>query len=189
MTRLLSIVLALLSVALVSPSASAQTPKPAASAASANSAIPLYRDLKYPPLKQVKVPDVPSITLSNGMRVFMLEDHELPLVSGFALVRTGNLFDPNDKRGLAELTADVMRTGGTSMPLSTLTAEEQLMRRFALQLLRDKKLDDDTFSAAQKLLGTRGVTDLTLTCSYYTAINMAQVALKPEMEAGKVSTL
>ena len=72
---------------------------------------------------------------------------------------------------------------------AALTPEEQLMRRFALQLLRDKKLDDETFAAAQKLLGTRGVTDLTLTCSYYTAINMAQVALKPEMEAGKVSTL
>ena len=37
-------------------------------------------------------------------------------------------------------------------------------------------------AAARKLLGTRGVVDLTLTCSYYTAINMAQIALKPEME-------
>jgi len=79
-----------------------------------STAIPLYKSLKYPPLKQVKIPDVPSFTLSNGMRIFLLEDHELPLVSGFALVRTGNLFDPNDKRGLAELTADVMRSGGTS---------------------------------------------------------------------------
>ena len=93
------------------------------------------------------------------------------------------------KAGVSAASLEAVRTGGTSMPLSTLTAEEQLMRRFALQLLRDKKLDDETFAAAQKLLGTRGVTDLTLTCSYYTAINMAQVALKPEMEAGKVSTL
>ena len=57
------------------------------------------------------------------------------------------------------------------------------------QLLRDKTLPDDTFAAAQKLLGTRGMVDLTLTCSYYTAINMAQVALKPEMDPGKTSTL
>jgi hypothetical protein len=27
------------------------------------------------------------------------------------------------------------------------------------------------------------------TCSYYTAITLAQLALKPEMEPGKVSTL
>ena len=32
---------------------------------------------------------------------------------GTALVRTGNLFDPSDKVGLAELTGSVMRTGGT----------------------------------------------------------------------------
>jgi hypothetical protein len=48
---------------------------------------------------------------------------------------------------------------------------------------------DDVFAAAQKLLGTRGVVDLTLTCSYYSAINMAQIALKPELEPGKASTL
>ena len=36
--------------------------------------------------------------------VYLLENHELPLVSGFALVRTGNLFDPKDKIGLAEVT-------------------------------------------------------------------------------------
>jgi zinc protease len=35
------------------------------------------------------------------------------LVSGFALVRTGNLFDPPEKIGLAEITGSVMRTGGT----------------------------------------------------------------------------
>ena len=47
------------------------------------------------------------------MRVFLLEDHELPVIDGFALVRTGNLFDPPEKHGLGEITADVMRSGGT----------------------------------------------------------------------------
>ena len=47
------------------------------------------------------------------MRVFLLEDHELPIIDGFALVRTGNLFDPPDKHGLGEITANVMRSGGT----------------------------------------------------------------------------
>ena len=57
------------------------------------------------------------------------------------------------------------------------------------QLLRDKNVTDDVFAAAQKLLGTRGVVDLTLTCSYYSAINIAQIALKPELDPGKASTL
>ena len=39
------------------------------------------------------------------------------------------------------------------------------------------------------LLGTQGVVDLALTCSYYTAVCLAQLVLKPEMEPGRVSTL
>jgi zinc protease len=72
-----------------------------------------YKDLKYPPLRQVKIPDVPTSTLPNGIKLYLLENHELPLVGGFALVRTGNLFDPADKVGLASITGSVMRTGGT----------------------------------------------------------------------------
>src|ERR1700724_3466984 len=74
--------------------------------------VPSYKDLKYPPLPQVKVPEPTSFTLSNGMRIFLLEDHELPLVRGLALVHTGNLFDPPDKKGLSELTASIFRSGG-----------------------------------------------------------------------------
>jgi len=74
---------------------------------------PSYKELKYPALPQVRVPEPAAFTLSNGMRVFLLEDHELPLIQGFALVHTGNLFDPPDKRGLSEVMADVLRSGGT----------------------------------------------------------------------------
>lgn len=90
------------------------------------------------------------------------------------------------KAGVSAASIETIRTGKT---LTSLTTEEQLITRFAHQLLRDKNVTDDVFAAAQKLLGTRGVVDLTLTCSYYTAINMAQVALKPEMDPGKSSTL
>lgn len=75
--------------------------------------LPSYKDLKYPTLPPIKVPEPESVTLPNGMKVFLLEDHELPLVRGFALIRTGNLFDPTNKHGLAELTGDVLRAGGT----------------------------------------------------------------------------
>ena len=74
---------------------------------------PSYKSLKYPPLPQVKIPEPVQFTLSNGMRVFLLEDHELPLIRGLALVHTGNLFDPSDKRGLSQVMADVLRSGGT----------------------------------------------------------------------------
>jgi zinc protease len=75
--------------------------------------VPSYQQLVYPPLKQVKIPEPLSFTLKNGMRVFLLEDHELPVVNGLALVRTGNLFDPDDKRGLSSVMAEALRSGGT----------------------------------------------------------------------------
>jgi predicted Zn-dependent peptidase len=81
--------------------------------AAGQSAVPSYKALKYPPLPQVKIPEPAEFTLSNGMRVLLLEDHELPLVRGLALIRTGNLLDPSDKRGLSQVTADVLRSGGT----------------------------------------------------------------------------
>ncbi len=74
---------------------------------------PSYRTLKYPPLKEVRIPEVATYTLANGMKLYLVENHELPIISGFALVRTGNLFDPPDKIGLADVTGTVMRTGGT----------------------------------------------------------------------------
>jgi zinc protease len=75
--------------------------------------VPSHKTLAIPPLKPVTVPKPESFTLSNGMKVFLLAHHELPVISGFALVRTGNLFDPPDKRGLAEITGSVLRSGGT----------------------------------------------------------------------------
>jgi zinc protease len=78
-----------------------------------STAPPSYKDLKYPTLRKIEIPNVERFTLPNGMKLYLLEDHELPVVSGFALVRTGNLFDPKDKVGLAGATGMVMRTGGT----------------------------------------------------------------------------
>ncbi|HUJ20639.1 MAG TPA: pitrilysin family protein [Bryobacteraceae bacterium] len=100
-------------VLLMSGVVAAQTrpaPRPRAAAAGI---IPSYKELKYPPLKPVKIPEVATFTLSNGMKLYLLEDHELPLVRGYALIRTGNLFDPADRVGLATITGTVMRSGGT----------------------------------------------------------------------------
>ena len=57
-------------------------------------------------------PDADRVVLNNGMVVYLLEDHELPLVSMTATIRTGSWLDPAEKIGLATLTGSTMRSGG-----------------------------------------------------------------------------
>ena len=72
-----------------------------------------YRELEYPGVHDIEMPKVERVTLANGMRLFLLEDHELPLISVSARIRTGSIYEPADKAGLANITGTVMRTGGT----------------------------------------------------------------------------
>jgi zinc protease len=107
-------ILALAAAPLIAQTAApAKRPVAARKPAEVHAAEPSYKDLKFPPLRPVQIPKVETFTLADGMRVYLLEDHELPIVNGTALVRTGNLFDPADKVGLATITGMVMRTGGT----------------------------------------------------------------------------
>ncbi|NJK38453.1 MAG: insulinase family protein [Oscillatoriales cyanobacterium RM1_1_9] len=72
-----------------------------------------YDQLTFPPLPEIQLPAYTRYQLKNGITVYLMEDHELPLVGGTALFRTGSRFEPEDKVGLASLTGEVMRTGGT----------------------------------------------------------------------------
>jgi len=79
-----------------------------------------YGSLKYAKLGDIEVPEVEQVTLANGMRLFLLEDHELPLINLSVRIRTGSLYEPAEKIGLASITGEVMRTGGTA----TMTGDE-----------------------------------------------------------------
>ncbi|BAZ53644.1 peptidase M16-like protein [Nostoc sp. NIES-4103] len=72
-----------------------------------------YTELQFAPLTEIKLPKYERFVLQNGLVVYLMEDHELPLVSGMALVRTGSRWEPAEKVGLAGFTGTVMRTGGT----------------------------------------------------------------------------
>ncbi len=60
-----------------------------------------------------ELPKAERMTLENGIILYLLEDHELPLVNISAVIRTGSVYDPEGKEGLAGITGTVMRTGGT----------------------------------------------------------------------------
>ena len=72
-----------------------------------------YTELTFSPLPEIKLPNYSRFQLENGMVVYLMEDHELPLVSGTALFRTGDRLEPGNKIGLAEIVGTVMRSGGT----------------------------------------------------------------------------
>ncbi len=93
----------------------AGTPAAPPKAAPAGSAMTSGRDLNYPPLRPIQQPAITSFALSNGMRISLLEDHDLPLVKGMAIVKTGSLFDPPQRIGLAQLTGIALRTGGSNI--------------------------------------------------------------------------
>ena len=73
--------------------------------------------LKFKPL-QFNPPTVQKQYLTQGTTLFLLEDHELPLIQIQALVRTGTMYDPADKIGLGQMCGTLMRTGGTEFQSS-----------------------------------------------------------------------
>ena len=67
--------------------------------------------LRYPPLV-FQVPEVEKLTLPGGIRLYLKEDHELPLVEVTAMVGAGDIGDPADRTGQGGLFAALLRTGG-----------------------------------------------------------------------------
>jgi zinc protease len=80
--------------------------------------------LSYPPV-EFRIPEVETFELANGLRVYLREDSELPLVQVAAMVGSGALAAPRELPGFDDLFAATLRTGGTgSMPAAAL--EERL---------------------------------------------------------------
>ena len=85
------------------------------------------RTMAFPPLK-FDVPKSERVELENGMVVYLLEDHELPLVNVTAYIGTGSIYEPAEKAGLAGITGTVLRSGGTKeLPPEKLDAELEFM--------------------------------------------------------------
>jgi zinc protease len=72
-----------------------------------------WKQIPVPPLPAFHPPQPKRIQLSNGMVIFLQEDHELPLINGTARIRGGSSDEPAAKTGLVDLFGEVWRTGGT----------------------------------------------------------------------------
>lgn len=63
------------------------------------------------PAPQLKLPPIQKHRLGNGLAVWVIEQHEVPLVQVNLLVRAGSADDPAGKFGLASLTAAMLDEG------------------------------------------------------------------------------
>ncbi|MEO5867877.1 MAG: insulinase family protein, partial [Sphingomonas sp.] len=93
-------------VAVVTPASEANRIKPPAPGPAVNAAIPAP----------------PEMTLANGLRVLVVERHELPLLTASLITTRGGAADPADRAGLADLTSELM-TKGTATRSATQIAQ------------------------------------------------------------------
>ena len=72
------------------------------------------REIPVPELNEIQIPQPERFELANGMVVYLLEDHDFPVVDARAIIRAGAIYEPAEKVGLASITGQVMRTGGST---------------------------------------------------------------------------
>ena len=125
--------------------------------------------------RPLTLPPVTTRTLSNGLTLHVVEQHELPIADFVLVVRAGGERDPRGKLGLATMTANLLSEGTTT--------------RDALQIA-----DQEAFLGVQ--LGTSGGWDRTMvtlhtpTAQLDSALAlMADVALHPGFPAKELDRL
>ncbi len=75
------------------------------------------------PLPSVSFPRFQERKLSSGLPVYIVENHEQPIVSMSLYVKAGSDHDPSEREGLAAVVADLL-TKGTEQRTATQIAEE-----------------------------------------------------------------
>ena len=73
-----------------------------------------YRELEFPALNDIVTPTPTRVVLDNGIILYLVEDHRLPMINLSARFGVGSVNEPADKIGLAGITGAVMRTGGST---------------------------------------------------------------------------
>ncbi|MFN8586555.1 MAG: pitrilysin family protein [Candidatus Eisenbacteria bacterium] len=72
------------------------------------------RKLPVPPIGRIPAVKPERLTLPNGIVVYLLENHDLPVVKGTAYFRMSPSLVPMDRAGLPGVVGEVMRSGGST---------------------------------------------------------------------------
>ena len=65
--------------------------------------------------------------LANGMRLVVIERHELPIVTAYMVANGGSSTDPAGRAGLASLTADLLTKGTTTLSATQVVSQVETL--------------------------------------------------------------
>ena len=77
------------------------------------------------PAPTLHLPVPTEFSLENGLKVLLIEDHALPVLTAELVSRAGSFNNPEGKSGLASLTAEIMGDGTTSRDLKQLADDQE----------------------------------------------------------------
>ena len=79
------------------------------------------------PAAQAEFPDIQTGTLSNGMKVMLVERESVPTVTMNLILDAGAVVDPDDKAGLGQLAPQVMTNGTDELTALEISDRLQLL--------------------------------------------------------------
>src|SRR5437763_2885856 len=102
-------------VLLLSLTVMAQTPGPTQNTTRTSVAVRLNRAPVSKDVLRVHLPRPMKVTLDNGLRVLIIEDHNSPMIfMSTAIVGAAGVYDPPSQPGLSEFTRSLLREGTTT---------------------------------------------------------------------------
>ncbi len=69
---------------------------------------------KLPPPSKLNLPSIQNFELSNGLKVYLMEKHQVPLVQLNVVIHAGTVNDPKDKAGEASMAMDMLMEGAAN---------------------------------------------------------------------------
>ncbi|HVU48927.1 MAG TPA: pitrilysin family protein [Terracidiphilus sp.] len=77
------------------------------------------------PAPTLHLPVPTEFSLANGLKVYLIEDHALPVLTAELVSRAGSFNDQKSKSGLATLTSEIMSDGTDSRDLKKLADDQE----------------------------------------------------------------
>jgi len=110
--------------------------------------VPVFAFAKAPVARdtaplEIRIPAFKATTLTCGLKVLLLENDEMPLVSAELLIPGGNVRDPEGREGLAALMGAAMKNGGAAQ-MSPEAFDEALENK-AASLSAASEVEDFSF--------------------------------------------